>query len=95
MVTMALIEVSGNPNVVINYARLAGMFSGMLIGLVVGVIFLVGGIAFLRRTGLGSARTCTVVALIPIINLLCLLYPFGIWSALLVFGDRAKRDFSA
>jgi hypothetical protein len=65
---------------------------GVTLNLPLSIIYLVGGSAFVRQMNLGSAKTVAVVACIPCFNCL-ILTPFGIWAAIIAFGDQGKRMF--
>lgn len=65
---------------------------GLLISFPIGLIYLFGGLAMIRRRGLTMARTTAVVACIPCFNAI-ILTPIGIWACILVFGRSAERDF--
>ena len=69
------------------------LLGGLAISGPVAVIYLIGGSAMIRRTNLGAAKVAAVVGCIPCFNCL-VLTPIGIWAAVLVFSDKAHRDFS-
>lgn len=79
-------------NVQVDAAELAGAIGGMCFSLVLSFAFIAGGLAMARRTGLSSAKTAAVLGAIPCFG--CLIMPFSIWACVLLFDDRAKRDFS-
>ncbi len=66
---------------------------GLAISGPIAVVYLMGGSAMIRRTSLGAAKTAAIVGCIPCFNCV-ILTPIGIWAAILVFSDAARRDFS-
>jgi|694.fasta_scaffold45862_2 phage FluMu protein Com len=79
------------PNVTIDYARFSGFVIGMILGFILGMIQLVGGISIATRNSLSTAKTVSIIAAIPCFGGLA--FPFGIWAAVLVFSQKAKREF--
>jgi len=79
------------PNVTVDYARLSGLIVGLIFALILGAIQLLGGVLMAMRSNLGLARTTSIVAAIPCFG--GLVFPFGIWAAILVFSPKAKSDF--
>lgn len=74
----------------------AGVQSGLgtLVGMAVGVVYFLGGVAMIRRRGLTMARVAAIAACIPCLNAL-VLTPIGIWACMLAFGRNAREDFDA
>ncbi len=83
---MATVEIPGEA-----WARLIGMIVGTILGLICGIVMTSGGITMAMRKSLSSARSAAVIAAIPCFG--GCVFPFGIWACVLVFSDRAKRDF--
>lgn len=65
-----------------------------VITLPIAIIYIIGGSSFVKRSGLTSAKTVAVVACIPCFNCL-ILTPFGVWAAILVFGESGSREFES
>lgn len=72
---------------------LAQLAVAIAISAPIAVVYLMGGSAMIRRQGLGAAKAAAVVGCIPCFNCI-VLTPIGIWAAILVFSDEARRDFS-
>jgi hypothetical protein len=66
--------------------------ASLVIALPLAIMYLIGGIAFLRRQPLSLAQIVSVVACIPCLNYL-ILTPFGIWAAIIIFSEQARKDF--
>lgn len=73
-------------------AHIVSIVSSFVITLPIAIVYLLGGISFTRRTGLSAAKTVAVIACIPCFNCL-ILTPFGIWAAILAFGNHSRSDF--
>lgn len=73
-------------------AHIIRIVAAFVITLPVATVYLMGGLAFSRQSGLSAAKTVAVVACIPCFNCL-ILTPFGIWAAVLAFGDAGRKDF--
>ena len=75
----------------INWPRFAGMMTGRVLGLLFFASVSAGAVAMIRRNNLGMAKYASVVIAIPCFGLLAC--PFGIWACVLLFSDKATRDF--
>ncbi|MFG0288808.1 MAG: hypothetical protein ACF8CQ_11555, partial [Rhodopirellula sp. JB044] len=85
--------VSGEVNIQqVDMARLVGRLAGQFLAVALQVAVVAGGIAMIRRTGLGSAKTAAVITTIPCFG--CLIFPIGIWACVLLFSNEAEKDFS-
>ncbi len=93
VVNLVLAFVNEAPEPILNQLILRTVL-GFLITLPIGVVYAVGGLALVQRTSLSQARAVAILGCIPPLNL-CILMPFGIWAAILCFGEHAKRDFSS
>jgi hypothetical protein len=59
--------------------------------LILSIVQLVGGIALARRVGINTARAGAIICCLPCFCLINI--AFGIWGCILVFGNKAERDF--
>ena len=71
---------------------LVGFSGASLMILTLCIFEIVGGIAMVRRRGLGLARTAAIIACLPCVCLV-LNIPFGIWACVICFSSAARRDF--
>ncbi len=75
------------------YPRFIGMIVGMFIGFLIGIILCIGAFGLLTQSNLSAARSAAIISAIPCIG--CFVFPFGIWSCILLYSEPAKRDFSS
>lgn len=73
------------------WPRIVMFIVGAIFGLILGIIMALGSFNMIRQTGLGSARTAAILASIPCFG--CLVFPIGIWAAVLLFTGPVKKDF--
>ena len=67
----------------------------LIVTVPVGLMYLFGGVSFVRKQSLSSAKTVSVLACIPCFNCVLLLMPFGIWGCVVAFSDQGRRDFTS
>lgn len=83
------------PNAVIDWGRmtpiLIGTGIGIVIALIVAFVMFQGGSAFFNQTDYKAAKGAAIVTAIPCLG--SCLFPVGIWACVLIFSDRARRDF--
>ncbi len=70
----------------------AGELGSGVFGIGLAGIFIAGGICLALKRNLGLSRTAAILAAIPCCGV-CV-FPFGIWACVLLFDDRARRDFN-
>ena len=84
-------------NVVIDYAKLTPVLIGTAIGIAIGLAIALamfqGGSAIFNQTDLKKAKSMAILAAIPCIG--SCVFPIGIWACVLLYSDRAKRDFDS
>ncbi|EMI54887.1 30S ribosomal protein S27ae [Rhodopirellula sallentina] len=76
----------------VDTAQLFGRLAGQFLAVALQGAVLAGGIAMVRRSNLGSAKTAAVITTIPCFG--CLVFPIGIWACVLLFSNEAEQDFA-
>lgn len=71
--------------------RVVGFVVGAFLALIVGIVMAIGAFNMVRRTGLSSARTTAIMAIIPCFG--GCVFPIGIWATVLLFTGSVKKDF--
>lgn len=71
--------------------RVVGFVVGAFLALIVGIVMAIGAFNMVRRTGLSSARTAAIMAIIPCFG--GCVFPIGIWATVLLFTGSVKKDF--
>lgn len=84
-------------NVVIDNSKLAILIGGTAVGIVIALavafVLFRGGSAFFNQSDLSAAKSGAILTAIPCFG--SCLFPIGIWACVLIFKDRAKRDFGS
>ena len=84
-------------NVVIDNSKLAVMIGataiGIVIALAVAFVLFRGGSAFFNQSNLSAAKSGAILTAIPCFG--SCIFPIGIWACVLIFKERAKRDFDS
>ena len=75
----------------VDTAHLAGRVAGQLVAIVLQVVVFSGCLKMMQRTGLSSARAAAGISAVPCFG--CLAFPIGIWACVLLFSQKAERDF--
>ncbi|MCM2371274.1 zinc finger domain-containing protein [Aporhodopirellula aestuarii] len=76
----------------VDMGRFAGQSAGRFLAIALQVAVVAGSIGMIQRSNLKSARTAAVISAIPCFG--CLVFPIGIWACVLLFSDKAERDFA-
>jgi hypothetical protein len=84
------------PNVTIDTTKLAILIGGTAIGIVIALaiafVFFRGGSAFFNQSDLSAAKSGAILTAIPCFG--SCIFPIGIWACVLIYSERAKRDFA-
>ena len=84
-------------NVVIDNAKLAVLIGataiGIVIALAVAFVLFRGGSAFFNQSNLSAAKSGAILTAIPCFG--SCIFPIGIWACVLIYNERAKRDFDS
>jgi phage FluMu protein Com len=75
----------------IDFVKFIPFLIGLVLAAIAGPLQLWGGIQMFMRGDLQSAKNAAILAAIPCFGGCA--FPFGIWAAILLYSDRAKRDF--
>ncbi len=75
----------------IDFVKFIPFLIGLVLAAIAGPLQLWGGIQMFIRGDLQSAKNAAILAAIPCFGGCA--FPFGIWAAILLYSDRAKRDF--
>ncbi len=78
-----------NPEVI---PYIVGYLVGCILVLSLGILEFAAGIALIRQRGLGLAKAASIVCCIPCTCFFFAL-PIGIWGCILLFSQKATRDF--
>ncbi len=78
-----------NPEVI---PYIVGYLVGSVLVLSLGILEFAAGIALIRQRGLGLAKAASIVCCIPCTCFFFAL-PIGIWGCILLFSQKATRDF--
>jgi hypothetical protein len=92
MVIVAVAISSLPPGTEVRWEVVIGVFIGLIVAFILGVVQLLGGVALAMRNNLSMARTGAIVCTIPCFGGLC--FPFGIWGLVLLCSGNYKRDFT-
>ncbi len=84
-------------NVVIDNTKLAVLIGGTAIGIVIALavafVLFRGGSSFFSQSNLSAAKSSAILTAIPCFG--SCFFPVGIWACVLIFSERAKRDFDS
>lgn len=80
------------PGTEVRWEVVIGVFVGLILAFILGVVQILGGVALAMRNNLPMARTGAIVCTIPCFGGFC--FPFGIWGLILLSSGNYKRDFS-
>ncbi len=84
------------PNVTIDTTKLAILIGATAIGIVIALaiafVLFRGGSAFFNQSDLSAAKSGAILTAIPCFG--SCIFPIGIWACVLIYSERAKRDFA-